>query len=84
MSPATFSRELEVAKRLARQAAQVIMDHYRAGVEVKYKDRAESDPVTAADRDANAIIVEAVESFLGRNPTGGVGNMSTLSLQITP
>ncbi|MEE8409789.1 MAG: 3'(2'),5'-bisphosphate nucleotidase CysQ [Myxococcota bacterium] len=60
MSPLSFSRELEVAKRLARQAGAVIMEHYRAGVEVHYKDRGESDPVTAADRDANTLIVEGL------------------------
>lgn len=60
MPPALFSRELEVAKRLARQAAAVIMEHYRIGVKVDYKDRGESDPVTAADRDANSMIVDGI------------------------
>ncbi len=50
-----FSHELEVAKRLAREAGARILTHYSAGFAVEYKGR--HDPVTQADRDANAIIV---------------------------
>jgi len=49
-----LSNELEVAVRLARQAAAAIMDYYQTGVAVDYKDG--DEPVTAADRAADRII----------------------------
>ena len=60
-APSTpLSRELTIARRLAREAGACIMDHYARDFAVKYKDKEESDPVTAADQDANRIIVEAL------------------------
>jgi 3'(2'), 5'-bisphosphate nucleotidase len=56
----TFDRELQVAQELARRAGDVILEHYRAGVSVDYKDDAGQDPVTAADRDANQVIVDGL------------------------
>ncbi len=53
-----FSHELEVAKRLAREAGASILAHYNGGFAVEYKGH--GDPVTQADRDANHIIVEGL------------------------
>jgi len=50
-----LSNELEVAVRLARQAAAAIMDYYRTEISVDYKEKHE--PVTAADRAADEIIL---------------------------
>lgn len=50
-----LTRELDVAKRLAREAGARILAHYSAGVAVEYKGH--HDPVTQADRDANTVIV---------------------------
>jgi 3'(2'), 5'-bisphosphate nucleotidase len=55
-----FSRELEVAEALARQAGAAILARYTVDLEVKFKDAAETDPVTQADKDANRIIVEGL------------------------
>jgi 3'(2'), 5'-bisphosphate nucleotidase len=55
-----FSQEIEVAKRLAREAGARILAHYNDGFAVDYKGH--DDPVTQADRDANHIIVEGLAS----------------------
>ncbi len=52
-----LSGELAVAERLARAAGQVILRHYSQPPAVEYKGKGHSDPVTAADREANALIV---------------------------
>jgi 3'(2'),5'-bisphosphate nucleotidase len=49
-----LSNELNVAVRLARQAAAAILDYYRTSVSVDYKQG--DEPVTAADRAADRII----------------------------
>lgn len=67
---------------VAQAAGAAIMRHYRAGVATEYKDN--WSPVTAADRDAEAIILEALarimpgvpvvaeeEAAEGRIPTTG-------------
>ena len=46
--------ELDVAVRLARQAGDLIMQHYRTGLAVDHK--AGDEPVTAADRTADDLI----------------------------
>ncbi|HUS28705.1 MAG TPA: 3'(2'),5'-bisphosphate nucleotidase CysQ [Kofleriaceae bacterium] len=56
-----YDRELEVAERAARTAGDVIMRHYaRGGIDVEAK--ADATPVTAADRDANAAIIEVLRA----------------------
>src|SRR5688572_15348340 len=55
-----LSRELEVALALARRAGAAVLEHYAAEIEVEFKDPGESDPVTHADRAANAIIVDGL------------------------
>ncbi len=62
--PESYARELEIASQLARRAGAVILDHYAGSVEIDYKDGDRSNPVTSADRDANALIVEGLrEAF---------------------
>lgn len=58
--PESFAGELEVACRLARRAGAVILQHYAGSVEIDYKGGDRSNPVTGADRDANALIVEGL------------------------
>jgi len=50
-----MERELEVAKRLAREAGARILEFYRGVTQVEWKGA--DDPVTAADRAANEHIV---------------------------
>jgi 3'(2'), 5'-bisphosphate nucleotidase len=47
---------------VAQSAGAAIMRHYQAGVATEYKDNL--SPVTAADRDAEAIILEALGKIL--------------------
>lgn len=49
-----LDRELAVARRLARQAGEAILHHYRRGVAVERK--AAGEPVTIADRAADDLI----------------------------
>lgn len=49
-----LQHELDVAMRLARQAGAVIMEYYQTGLAVERK--AGDEPVTAADREADALI----------------------------
>ncbi|HEY6080618.1 MAG TPA: inositol monophosphatase family protein, partial [Polyangiaceae bacterium] len=51
-----MNRELEAMLRIASEAARVVMEVYAKPFSVDYK--APSDPVTEADRRANALIVE--------------------------
>lgn len=55
-----FARELEVARRLAREAGRAILRHYADDFRIDYKEAGESGLVTAADRDANQIIVSGL------------------------
>lgn len=56
-SPVTmaYTRECTVALELATQAAELIQRIYDTGFEVEWKGH--QDPVTAADREANALLV---------------------------
>lgn len=55
-----LSRELELAAALAREAGRVILSHYASEIiaEEKVGVDNQSEPVTAADREASRIIVE--------------------------
>ena len=55
-----FTREIEVALAAARAAADRVRDLYASGVEVAWKGH--DDPVTTADREANALIVAALRA----------------------
>jgi 3'(2'), 5'-bisphosphate nucleotidase len=49
-----LTRELEVAASLCRRAGDIVLRHRQPGLAVDHKDHGE--PVTAADREANALI----------------------------
>jgi 3'(2'), 5'-bisphosphate nucleotidase len=53
---AGFGRELAVAVRLEREAGQIIETFYQVPTTVKWKDS--MDPVTEADRAANAYLIK--------------------------
>ncbi len=58
-----YMRELEVAINLAREAGAAILDYYDRPVRVERKmdvDEVHFEPVTAADRAANELIVEGL------------------------
>ena len=55
-----WSSELATAQRLAREAGRVILQHYSNGVAVEFKGPGQADPVTQADKDANALIVDGL------------------------
>ncbi|MDF1562382.1 MAG: 3'(2'),5'-bisphosphate nucleotidase CysQ [Deltaproteobacteria bacterium] len=57
MSKHALEEELEVARRLILEAGERIMSHY-GQVDVEHK--AGDEPVTAADREANALLVEGL------------------------
>jgi len=51
----TLARELEVARRLALEAGEVALRYHGTDLKVERKD--EGEPVTRADKEANAVIV---------------------------
>ena len=61
-----YSREIRVAKELARSAGAVLLRHYNHGFQVEQKINAlqETEEVTIADREANELIVSRLrEAF---------------------
>lgn len=54
-----MQKELETAKELALGAGAILMDHFEKSVSVDWK--APGDPVTAADREANDLIVSGLK-----------------------
>ncbi len=58
-----LAREVEVAIAAAKSAAAAVMQVYATDFSVEHKDGVGGDdPVTAADREANALIVEALSA----------------------
>jgi 3'(2'),5'-bisphosphate nucleotidase len=56
-----FAREVEVARRLAREAGALALEYYDRPLHVEQKISADDDePVTEADRAANALIVAGI------------------------
>ena len=55
----SMEKELEVARQLAREAGHILMQHYAAETEVQWKGY--DDPVTAADKAANEMLVRALQ-----------------------
>src|SRR5262245_4780792 len=53
-----MDKQLETAKRLAKEAGAILMNYYRQSLEIDWK--APGDPVTAADREANELIVRGL------------------------
>ncbi len=61
LSHSPFEREVAVALRLARAAGAVVLEYYRTPLHVEQKETAyDSEPVTEADRAANALIVSGI------------------------
>jgi 3'(2'), 5'-bisphosphate nucleotidase len=58
----SLERERELAVELARRAGSLVLEVYGSDVEVQWK--AGSDPVTLADKRANAFLVEALRARL--------------------
>ena len=56
-----FQPELDTAVRLAQEAGALLMSHLARGVTVEHKTSAE-DTVTAADREASALIVAGLKA----------------------
>jgi len=54
-----MEKELEIARRLAREAGAILMDFYRGETEVQWKGH--DDPVTAADHAANEMLVRELQ-----------------------
>ena len=50
-----MEKEIELAKKLAREAGRILMEHYQIGIKVEWKGH--DDPVTAADHAANEMLV---------------------------
>ena len=59
MTETNYQREIEVATELARAAGEVLLRHYNSPFLVEQKINAlqETEEVTAADREANELIV---------------------------
>lgn len=55
-----LERELDMAMRLARQAGDAIMVYYQTDLSVDRK--AKNEPVTVADREADAIIIDGLRA----------------------
>jgi 3'(2'), 5'-bisphosphate nucleotidase len=55
-----YGQELQVAEVAARAAGEIIARHYAAGP-LAVEHKADDSPVTAADRDANAAILEILQ-----------------------
>lgn len=64
-----FEAYVATAHALADRAAAVILPHFRSGTAVDHKGGASFDPVTAADRDAEAAIRQAIRQAY---PTHGI------------
>ena len=56
-----FARELEVAALAAREAGAVILAYYARG-SIAVDTKSDASPVTAADRDANRVIVDRLRA----------------------
>lgn len=57
-----MEKELEVARRLARDAGSILMDFYKGDAKIEWKGH--DDPVTAADKAANVMLVrELAKAF---------------------
>jgi 3'(2'), 5'-bisphosphate nucleotidase len=56
-----YDQELEVARQAAREAAAILRRHYAQGG-IAVETKADHSPVTQADRDANAVIVERIRA----------------------
>jgi 3'(2'), 5'-bisphosphate nucleotidase len=53
-----LDQELQAAVTIAREAGRVLLEIYATDFDVAFKGQGKTDPVTEADRRANALIVE--------------------------
>jgi 3'(2'), 5'-bisphosphate nucleotidase len=60
-----MDKELEVARQLAREAGVILMQYYRDGARVEWKGY--DDPVTAADKAANEMLVRELSRAFPRD-----------------
>jgi 3'(2'), 5'-bisphosphate nucleotidase len=58
MMTSPLEQELEVARKLAREAGRILLEYYQLPTSVEWKG--EDDPVTAADHAANRHLVDAL------------------------
>lgn len=58
----SLATERAVAIAAAEEAARVVMEVYETGFAVHFKDAAGDDPVTAADKAANTVLVDALRT----------------------
>lgn len=56
-----YVRELQVAVRAALAAGEIIREYYAHG-SIAVETKSDASPVTAADRDANAVIVKTLQA----------------------
>ncbi|GGM04930.1 3'(2'),5'-bisphosphate nucleotidase CysQ [Deinococcus aerophilus] len=76
-----LTEELAAAARLAREAGALLLRHLEAGLEVEHKTSAD-DPVTAADREASALITAGLaaafpeDGLLSEEETDGAARLS--------
>jgi myo-inositol-1(or 4)-monophosphatase len=79
----TLLAEIEsFAVQLARNAGDSLSGHFGSTLAVEYKDKKESDPVSAADRDTEKILTRAIaERFPGHGILGeeGTGDEGALA-----
>jgi 3'(2'), 5'-bisphosphate nucleotidase len=63
ITPQTYDRELRIALELAREAGAAILDLYEGPLHIEQKaDADDREPVTQADRIANEIIVQRLQT----------------------
>jgi 3'(2'), 5'-bisphosphate nucleotidase len=59
-----LEKEIDIACTLARQAGALLLKYYQSDFTIDYKDKAQSDPVTIADKEANELIVTGLQAAL--------------------
>ena len=59
-----LDKEIDIACHLARQAGALLLKYYQSDFTIDYKDKAQSDPVTIADKEANELIVAGLQAAL--------------------
>lgn len=82
-APSIPLRELEEeAVRLARGAGAILLEHFRQPLKIEYKSANQRDPVTEADRRAEAYLREAISRQFPDH--GIVGEEAANSAHATP
>ena len=79
---ATILEEIEVfSVQIAREAGHILLDHFNKPLEVSYKGKNDTDPVTEADRSSDVYLKQAIK---GKYPEhnivseeGGISSQSS-------